>query len=299
MSITLWENAFDSIEHGLDHLQKAIKTDNGFDYKRTVLDFCHATELLLKEVLYRINPIYVFEEKSLRRNCKDPLNPTLQELYSCKSLDVKGLCAAINTHVPDLTSPKSRLNLGVYSEEASHLRNKIQHFCYNVTNDEVRSILLRLSYQVLCPLFTYLDKDKEYEPLQQRLYEIFAVDEIIDHYKTELQSRGKTDYEIGVCYACGFYGLFIEYDSYGSYPVNCECVACSFKIENISGEDFHECPECSAPSLVYNEELDAGLCLWHRCPNQKDGGVVTSMTWCSKCREYKIEDNCKCTKDED
>ena len=52
--ITLWENAYDSIEHGLEHLESAIRIDDAYDYKRVVLDFCHAAELLLKEILLRI-----------------------------------------------------------------------------------------------------------------------------------------------------------------------------------------------------------------------------------------------------
>ncbi|WP_404453979.1 hypothetical protein LG329_04670 [Virgibacillus necropolis] len=45
----------DSIEHGLEHLEAAIKNDDAYDYKRVVLDFCHAAQLLLKEILFRID----------------------------------------------------------------------------------------------------------------------------------------------------------------------------------------------------------------------------------------------------
>lgn len=40
-NVSLVENAYDSIIHRVDHLEVAIEKDSVFDYKRTVLDFCH------------------------------------------------------------------------------------------------------------------------------------------------------------------------------------------------------------------------------------------------------------------
>ncbi|WP_142312313.1 hypothetical protein [Bacillus wiedmannii] len=62
-------------------MEIAINNDNAYDYKRVVLDFCHAAELLLKEVLFRINPIYAFDKNDLFKKWQDPLHPTIGELY--------------------------------------------------------------------------------------------------------------------------------------------------------------------------------------------------------------------------
>lgn len=288
ISVSLWENAYDSLDHGLDHLEKAVGTGNAYDYKRVVLDFCHAAELLLKEILYRKNPIYAFDKNDLFKKCNDPLNPTLEELYNCKSLEVNPLCEAIKKYVPEFNA-----NLKVYSGEASKLRNKIQHFCYSTTNDEVRRLLLKLSYQLLCPAFTYLNTNQLIAPLQKRLYEVFHIDEILNYHKGIMQATNE-DFEIGFCYSCGSLGLFIIYDGYGSYPKSCECVACTYTKKNIQSDDFHECPECSANSLIYAEELDGGICLWYKCANNRDGGILTPMFICDICHEYRIEEVCNC-----
>ncbi|MED3835920.1 hypothetical protein [Peribacillus frigoritolerans] len=292
--VTLWENAYDSIVHGLEHLEAAIENDDAYDYKRVVLDFCHAAELLLKEILFRIDPIYAFDKNDLFKKCIDPLHPTIEELYTCKSLEVNPLCLAVDKYAPELKK-KHNANLKVFSGEASKLRNKIQHFCYQSTVSEVRGILLRLSYQLLCPAFSYLDTGKKYDPLEKQLYEAFSMENVLEYYKG-LYDKEKRDYSIGCCYACGSYSLIITYD--GGYPTSCECLACKFVQENILEEDYRECPECGAPSLVYSEELDGGLCLWYKCANHKDGGIIIFMEMCDSCNDYKIEDNCLCTEKE-
>ena len=297
IGISLWENAYDSIEHGLEHLESAIKTDDPYHYKRVVLDFCHAAELLLKEILFRINPIYAFDKNDLFKKCTDPLKPTLEELYNCRSLEVQPLCAAVGKYVPELKK-KHNANLKVYSEEASRLRNKIQHFCYESTIDEVRGILLKLSYKLLCPTFSYLDNAKKYEPLEKRLYEAFSMETVLEYHQA-IYIQEKRNYEIGCCFSCGSYTLIITYDTNSGYPTTCECLACAFSQKDIINYDYRICPECDANSLLYSDELDGGICLWYKCANHRDGGVLTSMETCESCLEYKIEDVCNCVETEE
>ncbi|UOE58281.1 hypothetical protein HPB58_13035 [Priestia filamentosa] len=292
IKLTLWENAYESIEHGLEHLEAAIINNNAYDYKRVILDFCHAAELLLKEILFRINPIYAFDKNDLFKKCSNPLQPTLEELYSCKSLEISPLCQAVDKYVPEFRKTH-KANLKVLSEQASKLRNKIQHFCYKSTVSEIRGILLKLSYQLLCPAFSYLDTQKEYDPLEQRLYEAFSVETVLDYYK-KIYEKEKRKYEVGCCYACGSYALIITFGDNSGYPTSCECLACKFSQENILLEDYRTCPECDANALTFSEELDGGMCLWHRCANHKDGGILTSMERCANCNDYRVEDYCGC-----
>lgn len=288
--VTLWENAYDSLQHGLVHLERAEKTEELslaiFDYKRAVMDFCHAAELLLKEMLFRIDPIYAFDKNQLFEKCNDPLNPTMEELYNCKSLEVNPLCRAIQRYVPKFTG-----NTKIYSNQAAKLRNKIQHFCFEVRRKEIREILLRLSHQLLTPAFYYLKTAKDYRPIDKRLRKIFTIGMDVEQYLNNIDS----EYESGVCYSCGTYSFYIEYNGL-SYPEHCFCTSCNYGKYNIKGEIYYECPECNIGSLLFCEELDSGVCLNYKCANQKDGGIVTPMEWCDNCREYKIEELCNCEK---
>lgn len=295
MNISLWENAYDSIEHGLEHLEAAIKKDDPYDYKRVVLDFCHAAELLLKEILYRINPIYAFDKNDLYNRCVDPLHPKIEELYLCRSLEVKSLCVAVGKYAPDFKK-NYNANLTVFSDEAYKLRNKIQHFCYKSTVPEVRRILLRLSYQLLCPAFSYLNTGMKYDPLQKRLSDAFSIQHVMEYHETMYKNENR-DYTIGYCYSCGSFALIITYNTRSGYPTSCECLACAFTQKNISVDDYRLCPECDGIALVYSKELDGGICLWHKCGNHKDGGVLTSMEMCNICCDFRIENKCNCSSD--
>ncbi|MDA2480184.1 hypothetical protein ACS2TZ_27125 [Bacillus cereus group sp. Bce025] len=285
--ISLWENCYDSINHGLSHLEEAVKTGNIFDYKRAVLDFSHAAELLLKEMLFRINPVLVFDKNHLFEKCLDPMNPTLDELYNCKSLEVNPLCNAVKKYIPEFEG-----NFNIFSSQTAKLRNKIQHFCFTVDKDEIREILLKLSYQLLCPAFHYLDYGESYDPIENRLRNIFSCDENMKEQISLLKKIG-SEYELGVCFACGSYSFFIEYNG-KSYPERCYCTSCNYSKEKIHNEIYYVCPECTVGSLLYCKELDGGICLNYKCANHRDGGILTPMEWCYECQDYRIEDECSC-----
>ena len=105
--------------------------------------------------------------------------------------------------------------------------------------------------------------------------------------------KGYDSMSKGVCFNCGEYSLYIMYDD-SSYPTKFFCSSCSYKRSDINAEEYLICPECGAVSLLYDEELQGGICLWHRCVNHKDGGILIEMEFCTSCNCYKIEDNCNC-----
>ncbi|MBW3496190.1 MULTISPECIES: hypothetical protein [Bacillus] len=294
IKLSLLENAYDSIQNGVEYLESAVKTENIYDYKHAVLNLCQGTELLLKEILFLKNPIYAFDKNSLFNKCENPLDPTLEELYECKSLDVNSLCYAVAKYAPDF-SGNEKVNLKIYEKRASKLRNKVQHFCFAIKSEEVREIVLKLYHQVIAPALLYINKQPDHT-FEEKLGNIFCSDERRERHEMMLNLQ-KEDYAIGNCFSCGHYSFFIMYRG-NSYPTDCYCTTCSFTIESIIDSDYLECPECGINSLVYNHELEAGTCLNYRCANHRDGGVLVDMEYCSSCREYRIEDTCQCEEEE-
>lgn len=145
---------------------------------------------------------------------------------------------------------------------------------------------------MLTPAFYYLQKDKNFNPIDRRLREIFTLDMKVEQYLKTINS----EYKMGVCYACGSYSFYIEYNGL-PYPQRCFCKSCNYGKYNIQDEIYYECPECNYGSLLFCEELDGGICLNYKCANQKDGGIMTSMEWCNTCYDYKIEEKCNCEED--
>lgn len=291
LSLSLYENAIDSIDHGLEHLANAVKKGDKKDYKQSILLLFHGTELLLKEVLCLKHPIYIFDKNSLFEKCEDPLNPKLEELYKCKSLDINKLCKEIKKYYPDVFGNSLKI-----VEKFAQIRNQTQHFCLEIDEEELRGLLAQLYSQVISPGLKFIgntiNTNDFNDYLKQRLDKIYCFVEVANQEEKYLNICNK-DFTRGCCYSCQNYSLFMIYNNTG-FPYEAYCTSCNFKKVNILIEDYRECPECGALSLLYEDSLEGGICLWYKCANQRDGGVLTDMSYCNDCHDYKIEGSCNC-----
>lgn len=297
IKFSLYENAIDSINHGVEHLKTAVENNSRNDYKQAILSTFQGTEVLLKELLCQINPIYIFDKNSLFDKCKDPLKPSLNEVYNCKSIEINKLCQEIIRFYP---KHFNNATLKIVEQMAKE-RNKIQHFCLEIQSKEVQNLLLKLYNNVLSPALKILSEsvlnDKTNDQLNEKLKDIFCFVEVSDKEEAFLNLAIK-DFTRGSCFACGNYSLFMIYGSHG-YPEKTYCTSCDFRLDDIKIDEYRICPECGANSLIYDETLEAGICLWHKCANHSDGGIVIKMEYCNKCHDYKIEGDCACTLCED
>lgn len=292
IKFSLYENAITSINHGIDHLVYAVENDSKEDYKQSILSTFQGTELLLKELLYRIDPNNVFDKNTLFDKCKNPMNPTMEELYNCKSVEINKLCKEILRFYPKYFD-KNSMNI---IKEIARERNKIQHFCINIDKSYTKNIIFKLCKNVIYVSMRILGeeisiKNQLYE-ISKRIDCIFYISELAEQ-EIKILEIDETDFTIGSCFKCGNHSLFIIYDNSG-YPNKIYCTSCDFKRENIEVDDYRICPECGANSLIYDEESDGGLCLWHKCANHKDGGIIIDMDYCNVCSDYKIENECNC-----
>ena len=134
VEILLYENAYDSIQHGLEHLKLANRKNKHNDYKHALLCMFQGTELLLKQLLCLIDTILIFDKNSLFENCSDYRNPTLDELFNCKSLDINKICREVKKKYPQTFTS---LNI---VENVAKERNKIQHFGISFDENNIKSI---------------------------------------------------------------------------------------------------------------------------------------------------------------
>ncbi|GMA99152.1 hypothetical protein [Pelosinus sp. IPA-1] len=298
LKISLIENALDSIYHGLDHLKIAIDNNSSSDYKQSILLIFQGVELILKELLVQENPIYMFDKNALFEKCIDPQNPKLDELYNCKSLDIKQICTTIKKLYPDLLDKESFKII----ECSAKIRNKIQHFSLQIDKQELSKMIAKMHGKVISPALRHIGKrflDGSFNnPFKVRVEEILQFDRIACQ-EVEILKMEDVDFERGSCFACRNYTFFFIYSEGPSYPESCYCTSCGYSKGNLSHEEKYECPECGAFSLLYCQELEAGICLWYNCGNHKEGGLLTTMEWCSDCNSYNIESICKCNSNEE
>lgn len=60
--LTLVENALDSLEHAISHLNALPKAPTAGTFKRIILDLSHVAELLFKERLRQIHPAFILSD---------------------------------------------------------------------------------------------------------------------------------------------------------------------------------------------------------------------------------------------
>lgn len=297
IKFSLFENAMDSINHGFEHLNYGVENNNRSDYKQAILSMFQGTEILLKELLLQIDPIYIFDKNSLFEKCEDPMNPTIDEVYICKSIDINRLCKEVIRFYPQYFNKNSLKIMDQMAKE----RNKIQHFCLEIESKEVQNLILKLYKKILSPALKILSikvrNDEINYKFNEDLNKIFCFFEVADKEEDFLKLSNE-DFTRGSCYDCGNYSLFMFYGDSG-YPEKIYCTSCDFERDNIQLDKYRICPECGGNSLIYDDILDGGLCLWHKCANHRDGGVLVDMGYCNECNDYKIEGKCGCNLDEE
>jgi ribosomal protein S27AE len=188
----------------------------------------------------------------------DPLNPKIEELYNCKSLEVNKLCHEVIKYYPEEFN-KSTLKI---VETMAQARNMIQHFCFNLDSVDVKNKIITLHNKIIKPCLKIIGNGKEeafQHAINNNLESVFCFMEVADN-EGKMLTLDNADFTRGMCFQCGNYSFFILYDN-TSYPTRYYCSSCDYSKENIHCEDYLICPECGAASLIYDDQLEAGVCL--------------------------------------
>lgn len=287
VKFTLIENSLDSIKSGMDYLDYAEEYKSSMHYKKALLYLFQGAELILKEILVQIDPIIIFDKNSLFKNCEAPLTPKIEELYECKSIDVNGICQELKKHYPTQFRTE---NLKVIKELAKE-RNKIQHFAFESSHAELKTSLIKLYLMVIKPAMILAGETASESMFVKGINRICFHEHMSDVEEAFLNVNLRHGFTKGSCCHCNNYSLFVVYAG-KSYPYLCYCTSCGFERAGIDIPEFHECPECSANSVIYDEQLGAGMCLWYRCADCSEG-VPIEMEPCDKCGGFLIEDSCE------
>ena len=292
IKFTLIENSLDSIEQGLAFLKTAESEACISAYKHALLCLFQGAELVLKETLVLIDPITIFDKNSLFKHCTSPLSPTMEELYKCKSIDIRGITQELKKHYSD-TFSKSNIKA---LEELVIERNKVQHFAIEISPNELNDKLLRLYLLVIKPAFGIIQSNN-YDAESNGISNDEITDRISKFEEAFLTIKIGDGFYIGMCPKCEEFHHFIIYDG-ESYPTYSYCMSCDYELKDIDICDYQICPECSWPSLIYDKDNQAGVCLYNKCYYSKEGGFV-EMDPCNTCSGYEVEGFCpECSPEE-
>lgn len=281
VKFTLIENALDSIDLGLEYFYEAKNDFTPRRYKQCLINMFHGSELILKELLRKIDVILIFDKNSLFKICEKPLTPTDDELYKVKSIDINSLCLEVVKHYPAEFKGKINIVAGLAKE-----RNKIQHFAIDINPEVLSNLLISLYMDVFKPAFKIILSDLNYV----NQYNSPLENNIINAEKKFLNIQGDSDNYLAMCPKCENHSHFILYKGTG-YPVETYCICCDYKNTNIDISEYVICPECANPTLIYDQNNDGGVCLYEKCYYAKEGGFV-EMEPCGRCKGFIIEGLC-------
>lgn len=278
---SLLENALDSVEIGLEYFSKARKGHDRKDYKQCLLNLFQAAELLLKAVVSRQGAGMIFNSRSLARHCRDPDHPTESELHRCQSVNTEQLSELLTEHYPhEFSDATFRIMKSV-----AQMRNNIQHFAIMADPQYLSLQLQELYKQIFRPAFLIIQSDETENSWNSELRQ-----KVIGYERQFLDMTIHQEYTLALCPVCESFSHFILYEG-ESFPTRTHCICCGFGLSDLQTWDFHQCPDCDAPSVIYLPEHRAGVCLWYRCEYSKMEGFVP-MEPCG-CGGYRMEEHCK------
>jgi hypothetical protein len=129
LSLSLIENAADSLSHATDHIGSITKNDIS-GWKREGLDLSHVIELLFKERLRKAHPAFIFEKVDDYTSSKKTAQ--VRTVSFKKSLDRL-------KNIAGITFSKNDSN---YIKRLNKRRNEIMHYDLNIKSGSLFSNML-------------------------------------------------------------------------------------------------------------------------------------------------------------
>ena len=228
---TLIENAADSLKHAIDHIDPVHDTKIG-NWKRAILDLSHVVELMFKERLKSIHPSLMWRDVDKYPSSK-AFTVSSEQAFN----RLKKIIGVEFTECEEEFIEKLRIK-----------RNEIEHFEFDISNDEARMIIGHILSFILHFAKRELDLEWQNQYLDHNKWNILKG--YTEFYEQQLEKIEKLieDEALGVlvCPSCHHETFNIDTE---------KCLLCSHQ------EEMLECKSCKEPYLCSDVEYEnAGLC---------------------------------------
>jgi transcription elongation factor Elf1 len=233
--LTLVENALDSLEHAISHLNEMPQNPTAGSFKRIILDLSHVAELLFKEKLRQIHPAFIYADVD---KYPSPAAFTVSAANALSRLQRIG-----NVHFDD--ADESALKI------IREKRNEIEHYAFSIDVAEAKvligSVLVFIfrfasdevnldwaARRIEDPAWTELNKYAEFFEIEKER----VIDELRAGYISTLEcpmcNNETFDMEAEVCVLCG----------YKDGLVKCKHCQSNYLILTVKNSEAGLCPKC-------------------------------------------------------
>lgn len=295
LEFDLIENALHSLNEALKYYNENADEDINVDkFKFCVIHTNHCIELLLKEILIRVHPAFIYEDiDKYTINNSDELQ-TIGYTLALKR--VKKICNI------DFQQYES------YIADLGKIRNKIQHYKCKIDGIYYKNLIIKAFSAIEYILQDIMQLDiKNYEhvididQLDFLLEDAATLEMRINDIRTEFRNNRSIRFEIEYdrnkyfqppCPICGTYSLSVGDNirckmcnsTFENFEKLCEaddaCIMTNFINRELGRRKpyiiTYECSECDNNSVVFQYDLGGWICL---CCGTKFG----DSTFCDDC----------------
>ena len=227
----LLDNGIDSIKHGIEHFLQG--KENIINYKYAILHIFHGAELILKERLYRMNPILIYSN----------IDREIKEDHHTIGFD-KLVVRLKNTGI-ELDERAYRV-----IQRMQSIRNQIEHKEVAMEINEVK-LIIGGSIEFIIKFMRKELKKELKETIEADKYKILMniidfydekvkiAESEIDQYMERIPPKERTAIDVVFCPECNQKTIIIEE---GHKEVTCRLCDESFQV--------HYCNSCGIPILL-------------------------------------------------
>lgn len=231
----LVENALDSLEHAISHLNVVPKSPTAGTFKRIILDLSHVAELLFKEKLRQVHPAFVLADVD-----KYP-SPNAHTVSSAVAITRLEKIAEVEFGKSDRSALKT----------IREKRNEIEHYGFAIDEAEAKVVI----GSVLAFIFRFASDEVGLDWSDRRINDPAwtRLNQYAEFYKIEkarvladLENAGIPTQECPMCKNETF-GMDAEVCMLcGHRESVLECKACKsdYLYSNVEYEDAKLCPKC-------------------------------------------------------
>ena len=233
--LTLVENALDSLEHAISHLNAMPKSPTAGTFKRIILDLSHVAELLFKERLRQIHPAFILSDVDKYPSATAHTVTAADALRRLQRIGEVEFTEVDQSALKTIREKRNEIEHYEFTIDASEAKvviGSVLAFIFRFATDEVG--LDWAGRRIEDPAWKHLNEYAEFYEIEKARVLDALNGSSIPTMECPMCGNETFDIEAEVCVLCGH-----------SEPV-LQCKSCKedYLYSNVEYEDAELCPQC-------------------------------------------------------
>jgi len=232
---TLVENALDSLEHAISHLNAMPKVPTAGTYKRIILDLSHVAELLFKERLRQVHPAFVLSDVDKYPSATAHTVTAADALRRLQKIGDVEFDESDQSALKTIREKRNEIEhyeFSIDEAEATVVIGSVLDFIFRFATDEVG--LDWDDRRINDPEWTQLNQYAEFYRLQKARVLAALEEGSIPTMECPMCRNETFDMEAEVCVLCGHREPVLQ----------CKSCKADYLYTNVEYEEAGLCPQC-------------------------------------------------------